>query len=142
MFVCSKNDLILRNNVGVRVFVLFHSLCTCERSMISPSRIVKLQYWPLPDFFISLCLLIFMSLSFLLFLCDSSFILSVPRSHLEPFLISSILFTFLTFPSSASLSAVLHLSCPSIIFPSSLRLLSTNIETDVFLFRGLYQPGL
>ena len=40
----------------VCVSLSVHSLCAFERPIISPSCIVRLQYWPLPDFFISLYL--------------------------------------------------------------------------------------
>lgn len=141
--VCESSkvsDFAFRS-VTVRAFVQFHSLCSCERLMICPSCIVKLQYWPLPDFFVSSYLSILLSLSFLLFFHVFSCQSFCPSIPLQPFFIffpSSIPLILSTFTSPPLLSfpffSVLHLSCLCVTTPSSLLLMLTNIERDVFFF--------
>lgn len=104
-FVCALKVMCLcvGKHLNVCVSVRLHSLCACERPMISPSCIVELQYWPFPDYFIFVYLFIFPSF------CLPSCILCIYPPSLYPF----ILFTF---PPS--------LSCPSVIFPFCSRSLS------------------
>lgn len=109
--VCESSkvsDFAFRS-VTVRAFVQFHSLCSCERLMICPSCIVKLQYWPLPDFFVSSYLSILLSLSFLLFFHVFSCQSFCPSIPLQPF--------FIFFPSSIPLILSTFTSPPLLSFP-------------------------
>lgn len=109
------------------VVMQFHSLCTCEWPMISPACIVRLQYWPLPDFCIPLYLSMFLSMSF--FSCPLLFF----QPFLFPFLyqpLDHFVFPFLPFQC---FMYPMFLSSPS--FPSFFR--QPALRHMFFLYRPL-----